>query len=54
MLGEPRAEIHDPKMRNELGIPDNATIVAPIALGYPETIPPAPKRNEPEILKTIP
>ena len=47
-------EIHDPKMVNELGIPDNSTIVAPIVLGYPEKIPPAPKRNEPEILRIIP
>lgn len=48
------AEIYDPKMLSELGVPDNTTIVAPIALGYPETIPPAPKRNEPEILRIIP
>lgn len=46
-------EIHDPVMKNELGIPDKYTIVAPISLGYPERIPPAPKRNEPEILKVV-
>jgi len=46
-------EIYDPEMRNELGIPDNCTIVAPIILGYPERIPPAPKRKEPEILRFI-
>ena len=46
-------EIHDPIMKNELGISDNYTIVAPISLGYPERIPPAPKRNEPEILKIV-
>ena len=46
-------EIYDPEMRNELGIPDNCTIVAPIILGYPERIPPAPKRRAPEILKII-
>ena len=46
-------EINDPEMINELGIPDNCTIVAPIILGYPEKIPSAPKRKEPEILKTI-
>ena len=46
-------EIHDPEMRAELGIPDNCTIVAPIVLGYPERIPPAPKRKEPEILRII-
>ena len=47
------AEIHDREMRNELGIPDNCSIVAPIILGYPDKVPPAPKRNAPEILKII-
>lgn len=46
-------EIHDPKMIDELGIPDDCTIVAPIILGYPKKIPPIPKRKEPEILKII-
>jgi nitroreductase len=46
-------EIHDPEMKNELGIPDNCTIVAPIILGYPEKIPSPPKRKVPEILKII-
>jgi nitroreductase len=46
-------EIHDPVMVDRLGIPDNLTIVAPIALGYPEHLPAAPKRKEPEILKII-
>ena len=47
------AEIHDPDMLSELGIPSDHTIVAPISLGYPANIPAAPKRNEPEILKVI-
>jgi len=46
-------EIKDPGMINELGIPDDCTIVAPIILGYPEKITAAPKRREPEILKII-
>ncbi|MCI5221351.1 MAG: nitroreductase family protein [Candidatus Electrothrix sp. AR4] len=46
-------EIHDPEMIRELALPDNCTIVAPIILGYPEKIPPVPKRNEPEILTII-
>jgi len=46
-------EIHDPKMLDELGIPDNCTIVAPIILGYPEKLPAIPKRKKPEILKII-
>ena len=46
-------EIKDQEMIDQLGIPDNSRIVAPIILGYPEKIPSAPKRREPEILKTI-
>lgn len=46
-------DIQDPDIINELEIPDNSTIVAPLALGYPENIPPAPKRIEPDILKII-
>lgn len=46
-------EIHDPEILDELALPDNCTIVAPIILGYPENIPPVPKRNKPEILKII-
>lgn len=47
------AFITDPELKSELGIPDNHTIVAPVILGYPEKIPAAPKRNEPEILKIL-
>ena len=46
-------EIYDPQIRNELGIPDDCTIVAPIILGYAEKVPPIPKRKDPEILKII-
>jgi nitroreductase len=46
-------EIHDPDMRDELGIPDHCTIVAPIILGCPARIPSVPKRKEPEILKVV-
>lgn len=47
------AEIKDPGMISELGISDDCRIVAPIIVGYPEKIPAAPKRREPEILKII-
>ena len=47
------AVIKDPGLLEEIGLPDNAQIIAPITLGYPETIPVAPKRNEPEILRVI-
>jgi hypothetical protein len=46
-------EIYDPDMINELGIPNNCKIVAPIVLGYPKKVPPIAKRKEPEILKII-
>ena len=46
-------EIYDAGLRNELGIPQNCTIVAPIILGYPEKLPSVPKRKLPEILKII-
>lgn len=49
----PGAEIHDREMRDELGIPDDCTIVAPIILGYPERIPPVPKRKQPEVLRIL-
>jgi nitroreductase len=46
-------EIYDPELRKELGIDKNLTIVAPMALGYPEKIPATPNRKEPQILKVI-
>ncbi len=46
-------EIHDQAMKDELGIPDDYKIVAPIILGFPETIPAIPKRKDPEILKIV-
>lgn len=46
-------EIRDPKLRDELGIPYDHKIVAPIVLGYPERIPDIPKRREPQIIKLI-
>jgi len=46
-------EIHDPEIRRELGIPDDHTIVAPIALGYPAKVPGIPHRKEPQILNII-
>lgn len=47
-------EIHDPKLVDALGIPDKSAIVAPIILGYPEKLPSAPKRKEPDVLRIIP
>jgi len=47
------AEIKDPKLLEELGIPENYRIVAPIILGYPKSIPAMPPRKEPKILKIV-
>lgn len=46
-------EIQDRNMINELGIPADHTIVAPLILGYPEGIPSVPKRSDPDVLKII-
>jgi nitroreductase len=48
------AQLSDPEMLAELGIPENYRIVAPIILGYPKSIPPMPERKEPKILKVLP
>lgn len=45
--------IEDEELKQELGIPKNHKIVAPIALGYPVKIPAVPARKEPQILKVI-
>ena len=47
------AELKDPQMLEELGIPDNYRIVAPLILGYPKAIPAMPPRKEPKILKIL-
>jgi nitroreductase len=47
------AEVKDPAILSELGIPENYRIVAPIILGYPKAIPPMPERKEVKILKII-
>jgi nitroreductase len=46
-------EIYDKDMIDELGLPEDQKIVAPIILGYPEIIPSMPNRKEPKILKVI-
>lgn len=46
-------EIHDPEILEELDLPDDCTLVAPIAVGYPEVIPAASKRKGPQVLKVI-
>lgn len=45
--------IQSPETLNELGIPDEYEIVAPLIIGYPVEIPAVPSRKEPDILKII-
>ena len=47
------AHIRDKKILDEIGVPSDCRIVAPIIIGYPESIPPASERHSPDILKII-
>ncbi len=47
------AEVRDPELLEEIGIPEGYKMHAPIILGYPKVIPPMPERKEPKILKII-
>jgi len=47
------ANVRDPKLRAELGIPETSRIVAPIILGYPKAIPAASERHAPDVLRVI-
>ena len=47
------SDVRDPGLRRELGLGDGDQIVAPVIIGYPRAVPPAPKREEPVILKII-
>jgi nitroreductase len=47
------AEVRDPDLLQEIGLPEGYRIYAPIILGYPKAIPAMPERKEPVILKII-
>jgi nitroreductase len=47
------SDIRDRALLEELGIPADTKIIAPVVVGYPVTIPPAAMREEPVILKII-
>ena len=47
------AEIRDPALLNELGMPEGYRIYAPIVVGYPKAIPDMPERKEADIIKII-
>jgi len=44
--------IQSPEVKEEIGLPDDCRIVAPLILGYPKSIPPSPERT-PAILKIV-
>jgi nitroreductase len=45
--------IRDQEILDEMGMPPDCRIIAPIVIGYPEEIPPASERHEPVIVKII-
>jgi len=47
------AEIRDPVLLNELGMPEGYRIYAPIVVGYPKAIPDMPERKEADIIRII-
>lgn len=47
------AHIRNPKTLEELGVPPDCRIVAPIIVGYPAGIPEVSERRDPEILKIL-
>lgn len=47
------AHIRDGKILDEIGMPEDCQIVAPIIVGYPTSIPPASERHAPDIVKII-
>lgn len=47
------AHIRDKGILDEIGVPSDCRIVAPIIVGYPASIPSASERHSPNILKVI-
>jgi nitroreductase len=47
------SHLRDPEILDEIGMPDDCRIVAPVIVGYPAAIPPASERHTPAIVKII-
>ncbi|MBN1931866.1 MAG: nitroreductase family protein [Desulfobacterales bacterium] len=47
------ADIRNSELRKEIGLTKDLVIVAPMILGYPESIPDMPERNKPQVLKIV-
>lgn len=44
-------ELTNPALLEQIGVPENYTMIAPIIVGYPAIVPPPPKRKTTPILK---
>ncbi|MFH1079220.1 MAG: nitroreductase family protein [Pseudomonadota bacterium] len=47
------SHLRDHEILNEIGMPEDCRIVAPVIIGYPAGIPPASERHAPAIVKII-
>jgi nitroreductase len=47
------AHIRNGKIREEIGMPADCRIAAPVVIGYPKSIPDASERHAPDIIKII-
>lgn len=47
------AHIRGPEILQEIGVPEDCRIVAPLIIGYPTAIPPASERHAPDIVRVI-
>jgi len=47
------SNVRDRKLLDDMGVPADHRIVAPVIIGYPTSIPPASERHAPDIVKII-
>jgi len=47
------ANIRDPEIMRQIGMPEDYRIVAPVIVGYPKNIPDVPLRTEPQIINVL-
>jgi nitroreductase len=47
-------DIRDPGLLEEIGLPADHKIIAPVIIGYPKKIPKMSEKRQPDILKVIP
>lgn len=49
-IGFARPWLNLPEIKHELGIPEFCKVVVPIVVGWPAVVPPAPPRQEPDVV----